>query len=96
MYNLKIKTIFLARAFGTSGLKKLVLILQMYILYTRKAVYNKMREITIIVFGNVHQFIVHSLIPYDCLVCLCDCAKLRFKSNQKSDTQTGRPKIKPK
>ena len=33
--------------FGTSGLKKQVLILKLYILYPRKVVYNTMREITI-------------------------------------------------
>ena len=39
MYNHKIETSFLARAFGTLGLK------------ARKAVYNTMREITMIQFG---------------------------------------------
>ena len=44
MYNHKINPIFLARIFGISGLK----ILKLYILYPWKAVYNTMRELTII------------------------------------------------
>ena len=52
MYNHKNKTSILARAFGTSGLKKLVLILKLYVLYPRKAVYNTMREITIKALGT--------------------------------------------
>ena len=45
---IRLKPDFLARAFGIWGLKKLVLILLLYILFSRKAVYKTMREITII------------------------------------------------
>ena len=51
MYNHKIKTSFLARAFGTSGLQKTGFNLEIVILYPRKTVYNTMREITIIFVG---------------------------------------------
>ena len=48
MYNPKIKTSFLDYVFGTSGLKKLVLIFDCTILYPWKAVYNyTIQEITI-------------------------------------------------
>ena len=42
----KINTSLIARAFGTSGLIKLVLISQFFILIFAKAVYNTMRHIT--------------------------------------------------
>ena len=48
MHNHKIKTSFFSPCFSHLGAKKLVLILQLYVLYPRKAVYNKMQEITII------------------------------------------------
>ena len=44
MYNHIIKTSFVSRAFGNSGLKKLVLILYFFI-YSRKVVINTMRKI---------------------------------------------------
>ena len=47
MYNHKIKTRFLTRTFGISGLKQIDFNLIIVNFYPRKAVYNPMRKITI-------------------------------------------------
>ena len=54
MYNYKIKTSFLVHTFNISRLKKLVLILLLYIVYPRKAVYNTMREINFSRFRDIY------------------------------------------